>query len=91
MGLKKRYHISFRQATNTCQKQPDDKRSLINKFHCDIREMAHGGQSVGPLGKWNLSNIANMDQTPLQFSFADGETSLILVRKVCGYKEVLLV
>ena len=32
------------------------------------------GTKIGPLGKFALSSVANMDQTPLQFCFSDGPT-----------------
>ena len=73
-GFKKRFHLSVRRTTNTSQKEPEDKRSVIQKFHSDIRRTANEGQKMGPLGQWTAHNIANMDQTPLPFSFSDGET-----------------
>ena len=29
---------------------------------------------MGPLGKWNKSQVANVDQTPLPFTFTEGST-----------------
>ncbi len=60
--------------TNTCQKEPEDKRSAVQGFHLNIRRTALEGQSVSSLGQWTTRNIANMDQTPLPFTFTDGET-----------------
>ena len=36
--------------------------------------MAKEGQAMGLLGQWTERNIANMDQTPLPFTFSDGDT-----------------
>ena len=72
--LKKRHSISKRRATNMCQKEPTDKCTAIQQFHQLIRRTAREGNQVGQLGQWTLSNIANMDQTPLPFTFSDGET-----------------
>lgn len=71
--FKRRHKISLRRATNTCQRPPDDKRTSMQKFHQSIRKAAKTGESAGPLGRWKLSSIANMDQTPLPFSFTAGE------------------
>ena len=73
-GFKKRHKISFRRPTNTCQKEPEDKRSIIQQFHRSIREKAKKGKSVGPQGKWTLRQVANVDQTPLPFTFTEGST-----------------
>ena len=69
-GFKK----SERRRTNTSQRQPEDKLSLIQEFHRSIRAKSLKGDVVGPLGKWTESRIANMDQTPLPFCFSDGST-----------------
>ena len=73
-GFKTRSRISLRRGTNTCQKQPADKRIAIQSFHRAIRNEAQNGDFVGPLGKFELSQIANVDQTPLPFTFTDGTT-----------------
>lgn len=73
-GFKKRHGISLRRATNTSQKEPDNKRSAIQHFHRSIREKAKKGTSVGSLGKWTKRQIANVDQTPLPFTFTEGST-----------------
>ena len=74
LGFKKRHRISIRRATNTCQKEPEDKRSAVQYFHRNIRRKAAEGEQIGPLGQWTPRQVANMDQTPLPFSFCDGET-----------------
>ena len=73
-GFKNRYRISLRRATNACQKAPDDKMEAIRQFHQSIRRKAKSEQSSGPLGRWTLRHIANVDQTPLPFTFTDGAT-----------------
>ena len=74
MRFKARHRISKRRATNSCQKEPDDKRGAIQRFHRSIRRSAKEGELVGPLGRWTPRNIANMDQTPLPFTFCSGKT-----------------
>ena len=66
---KKRHKISLRLPTKTAQKEPEDKRSAVMLFHRNIRQKASEGEQVGPLGQWNLHQIAYMDQNPLPFSF----------------------
>ena len=61
LGFKKRHSISKRQVY--CY-------TAISSIHRTAREGNQGGQ----LGQWTLSCIANMDQTPLPFTFSDGET-----------------
>lgn len=63
----------MRRATSTCQKEPEDERSAVQRFHRDIHRKAAEGEQVGPVGQWNPRQVANMDQTPLPFSFCDGE------------------
>ena len=74
LGFKKRHRISMRRATNTCQKEPEDKHSAVQHFHRNIRRKAAEGEQIGPLGQWTPRQVANMDQTPLPFSFCDGKT-----------------
>ena len=40
-----------------------------------IRRKARTEESSGPLGRWTLWHIANVDQTPLPFTFTDGATN----------------
>lgn len=47
---------------------------MIQQFHRDIRQKAQSGDQVGPLGKWTLKQVANVDQTPLRFTFTAGST-----------------
>ena len=73
-SFKKRHRISLRRGTNTSQKEPEDKRTMIQQFHRNIRQKAQSGDQVGPLGKWMLNQVANVDQTPLPFTFTSGNT-----------------
>jgi hypothetical protein len=88
--LKARNHLSLRRITNKAQTVPDSKIEDIRSFHLFIRREAAKGSSVGPLGKWALNNIANIDQTPLEFDvFAKGSTydatgSTTIWVKTCG-------
>jgi len=71
-GFKQRHKISLRRATNVSQKPAEDKRGTIQGFHRNIREIAGKGDQTGTVGKFELGQIANVDQTPLPFSFASG-------------------
>ena len=73
-GFKKHYNISLRQPTLKAQVVPSSKSELIQKFHRDIRAKAATGNQLGPLGRFRLSCIADMDQTPSPFSFTNGPT-----------------
>lgn len=73
-GFKTRSHIILWRGTNKCQRQPADKKAVIQVFHCTIRNEAKSEDLVGPLGKFELKRIANVDQTPLPFTFTDGTT-----------------
>ena len=73
--FKDRYKISFRRPTNTAQKPPDEKEEAIQKFHRQIRVVQSAGEGDGPQEeRFKLHQIANVDQTPLPFSFTDGPT-----------------
>ena len=73
--FKKRYKISFRRPTNTAQRAPTDKEGAIQEFHRQIRELQINGDGDGPKeDRFRLDQIANMDQTPLPFSFTEGPT-----------------
>ena len=69
-----------------------DKNS-IRKFHAAICQRADVGSQVGPLCKWTICQIANMDQTPTHFMFAfgggggggGGKHTLTWVTGVCIY------
>ena len=71
--FKVRNKILYRQATNVAQQQPVDHEEKIRKFHLEIRRVAASEATEGPLGKFNLSTTANVDQTPLPFTFNKGQ------------------
>ena len=73
-GFKTRYKISFRRPTNVCQRPPADKREAIQQFHRLIRKIADEPRPKRPIGRFTLPRIANVDQTPLPFSFTNGGT-----------------
>lgn len=71
--FKERAGISLRRSTNVSQHKPSDLEVKIRQFHLNIRRVASQGENVGPLGQFKLSTIANVDQTPLPFTFNGGE------------------
>ena len=60
-SFKLRHKISFGRSTNVSQKPADDKRSAIQGFRRNIRQVAGKGVQVGPLGQFELHQIANME------------------------------
>ena len=73
--FKKRYKISLRRPTNKAQKHPETKEDDIQKFHKTIRKVQISSVGDGQKEeKFQLCQIANMDQTPLPFSFTSGPT-----------------
>ena len=72
-AFKLRHRISLRRSTNVSQKPADDKLGAVQKFHRTIHQVASKGERKGPLGQFELHQVANMDQTPLPFCFPDGE------------------
>ena len=73
-GFKRRYNISLRRPTNKAQSVPVTKKQLIQNFHRKIRQEAAVGPQIGKLGQFNTCNLANVDQTPLPFTFTNGPT-----------------
>ncbi len=84
-GFKERFHLSFRRATNTCQKEPNGKLSVIQKFHIDIRRMAKEGCQVSLLGQWTARSIGNPSLSVMV------KCMLTWVSALCGYEEGRLV
>ena len=74
-AFKSRYNISLRRPTHTAQKNPEEFRVIVQQFHRYLRQTAAlkeeelKDKQIGLLGPWELSDIANMDQTPLKFCF----------------------
>lgn len=55
------------------QKKPAEYEELIRNFHLSIRRLATSDGNKSALGKFSLSIIANVDQTPLPFTFNKGQ------------------
>jgi hypothetical protein len=83
-AFKKRYYISFRAGTKQAQKSPEDLLPVIQKWLQFNRRMtivqpgSNCGISQDPsiptVGRFKLSEIANMDQSPLPFELQKGRT-----------------
>lgn len=71
--FKVRNKISYCRATNVAQQKTADCEKIRN-FHLEIRRVAAADSEVaeGPLGKFSVLTIANVDQTPLPFTFNKG-------------------
>ena len=73
--FKSQYRISFRRNVSTAQSPPSDKEVAIQEFHQQIRDIKLREEGDGPQEeRFNLSQISNVDQTPLPFSSVDGPT-----------------
>jgi hypothetical protein len=82
--FRKRYHIAIRSKTKQAQKPPEDFREKIlawlrfNRRQTVINPSSDCGVprdiSVPVVGRFKLSEIANMDQTPIAFEFLQGCT-----------------
>ena len=74
--FKARQSISLRRTTNIAQRPADDKEEAIRQFHHTIRKTAQvrNDEELRDVGRYSLRQIANMDQTPLPFSFASDGT-----------------
>ena len=74
-AFKARYNISLRRSTHTAQKSSEEFRVIVQLFHRYLRRTASPeveklkDKQTGLLGLWELSDIANMDETPLEFCF----------------------
>jgi hypothetical protein len=84
LGFKTRYRIVLRCKTKQAQKPPEDFREKIEnwlRFNCrnTIINIDSNCGILRPLatllvGRFKLSEIANMDQTPIAFEFLSGCT-----------------
>ena len=73
--FKARHSISLRRPTNVSQTPAEDKMGSIRRFHTDIRTVAALQEhELKDVGKFELCQIANMDQMPLPFTFTNGGT-----------------
>jgi hypothetical protein len=83
-SFRRRYRIALRCKTKQAQKAPEDYREKIEnwlRFNCRNtikNENSDCGTDQGPdvltVGRFKLSEIANMDQTPIAFEFLSGRT-----------------
>lgn len=83
-GFKHRHGVSFRAGTKRAQKAPEELRSTIvswlqfNRRNTIVTSDSDCGKprpaTVPVVGRYKLSEIANMDQTPLAFEFQKGRT-----------------
>ena len=73
-GFKRCYKLTLRRPTHKAQVVPSSKAELIRSFHRTIRKEATRGIQLGALGRFKLNTIANVDQTPLPFTFTNGST-----------------
>ena len=75
-GFLARHHITLRLPTNKSQKIPSDYLQVcldfmrFNRRNSQIRP----GEELRVVGRYLLSQIGNVDETPLPFEFLDGQT-----------------
>lgn len=75
-----RHTISIRFTTNKAQKIPDDYRKLIinwlrfNRHVSQPQNIFEKLSLTSDVGRYLLSNIANLDETPTSFECLDGRT-----------------
>lgn len=70
--LSSKQHL-YRRATNIAQQKPADRELKIRNFHQEIQQVVTTEGAEGTSGKFSLSTIANVDQTPLPFTFNKGQ------------------
>jgi hypothetical protein len=83
-GFRRRYGVSLRCKTKQAQQAPEDYREKIeawlqfNRRNTVINANSDCGivrqPPVPVVGRFKLSEIANMDQTPIAFEFLSGRT-----------------
>jgi len=75
-GFLSRYRISLRFPTNISQQLPADYVNPCLNFVRFARRNAQlrSGDEMLVVGRYLLSSICNMDETPLPFEFLDGQT-----------------
>ena len=61
------------RATNIAQQKPADRELKIRNFHQEILRVVTTEGGEGTSGKFSFSTIANVDQTPLPFTFNKGQ------------------
>jgi len=93
-GFLSRHRISLRSITKTAQKLPEDYRILVinwlrfNRRNSQPRTACFWEVSLQhPVGRYELSNICNLDETPMPFEFLDGKTYNSIGEKTIWAKE----
>ena len=69
--------MSYRKGTKKSSKPPDDAREKITawlQFNRRAAALKSGESTEYDVGRFKLCNIANMDQTPLEFDFPSKST-----------------
>lgn len=76
MRFKRRWEVSYRAKTKQATKTPAESRPLIEQWLLFNRRntQVRSGKTPLHISRYFLSNIYNMDQTPLPFEFLDGKT-----------------
>jgi len=93
-GFLGRHRISLRSITKTAQKLPEDYRILVinwlrfNRRNSQPRAVCFWEVSLQhPVGRYELSNICNLDETPIPYEFLDGKTYNPIGEKTIWAKE----
>ena len=80
-GFLARHKISLRTITKKAQKVPQDYRALIlnwlrfNRRNSQPRISSFWETALPhPVGRYELSNICNLDETPIPFEYLEGKT-----------------
>jgi len=80
-GFLDRHKVSLRSITKKAQKVPSDYKALILNWLCyNRRNSQPRGDRFweiameNPVGRYQLSNICNLDETPIPFEYLDGKT-----------------
>jgi Tc5 transposase-like DNA-binding protein len=83
-GFRQRYNISLRYGTKRAQKTPNELLPVVQswlQYNCRMTVIMEGSDcgkqrnsSIPVVGRFKLSEIANMDQSPLPFEHQKGRT-----------------
>lgn len=93
-GFLGRHKISLRSITKKAQKIPSDYEVLIlnwlrfNRRNSQPRRDRYWEVALErPVGRYELSNICNLDETPLPFEYLEGKTYDLVGEKTVWVKE----
>jgi len=80
-GFLGRYRISLRSVTKKAQKVPEEYQSLVINWLRFNRRNAQPTSDIffdivlrHPVGRFDLSNICNLDETPIPYEYLEGKT-----------------